>query len=81
MDNNKNLVFFSQDFIDAALEASQLVWKTEKHNSVLEMAISSFKCRLVFVTLLDSHLMIGTGKILLGKLFCMTQSIEKSIDK
>lgn len=43
INNDKNVKFFSKDFIDIALEAGQSIKKSKKYNLILEMTVSDLK--------------------------------------
>lgn len=63
VDNNKNIKLLSQNLINIALEASQSIKETKKHDLILEIAISHLKDRLSFVTFFDLYLIIDATKI------------------
>jgi hypothetical protein len=45
------------------LECSKCICKTEWHNLVLKLAVTSSKSRLVYVAFLDSDGVIGTAEV------------------
>ncbi len=65
---NEDIKLFSKDLVDVALKTSGCVKKTEGHYLVLEVAVSGAEDYLSLVTFSDSHPMIGTSEIQLGKL-------------
>ena len=64
---NKNIKLFSKNLINIALKTSGCVGKAKEHHLVLEVAVFDAESRLLLVTLSNSHSMIGTNKIQLGK--------------
>ena len=68
MYNDKDIKLFDKDLIDISLKACRCICQFKKHHLVLEMVILSPKHFFPFVSLADSHPMIYTGKIKLGKL-------------
>ncbi len=66
--HNKDIKLFSKDLVDVALKTSGCVGKSEGHYLVLEVAVSGAEGRLPLVTFLESHPMIVTSEIQLGKL-------------
>ncbi len=67
--HNEDIKLFSEDFIDVVLETGGCVGKSEGHYLVLEVAVSGAEGRFLLVTFSDSHPMIGTSEIQLGKPF------------
>ncbi len=65
--HNKDIKLFSENLIDVALKTSGFVKKAKRHYLVLEVVVSGAKDYLLFVTFSNSHLMIGTSQIQLGK--------------
>ncbi len=67
MNNDENVKLLGKDLIDLSLEASWSIGQTKRNNLIFEVAISGAECCLLLVTLLNSHPMIGTSEIQLGK--------------
>ena len=65
--NNKDIKLFSKDFINIFLEACWHVCQSERHYLVLKVAVSSPERGFLFVSFADSHSIVYTGKIELGK--------------
>ncbi len=57
--NNKNIELFYQDHVDIAPESDKYINQSKKHYLVLEIAITSFKNYLLFITFSDPHLKIS----------------------
>ena len=64
----KNVKFFYQDLIDAALEHGQCISQSKRYFLVLEMAIAAPEGRLPSIAFLDPYLMIGIGEIELNEM-------------
>ncbi len=67
IDHNKDIKLVSKDLVDIALKTGGCVEKTEEYYLILEVAVSGAEGRLLLVTFLDSHPMIGTSEIQLSK--------------
>ena len=63
----ENVELLCQDLVDIALDHGWSISQSEKHDLVIEVTIAGFEGRLLFVSFLDSHLMVGIGQIKLGK--------------
>ncbi len=59
--DDKDIILFSENFIDIALKMGRSVRKAKKHNWVLEIAVSSLKNNFLFIAFTNSHLIIGTN--------------------
>lgn len=81
VDDDKNVKLLGQDLIDVASKANRYIKETERHDLVLEMAVSSLKSRLPFIAFFNSHPIIGAGEIQLGKLLRMTQLVKRFTDE
>ncbi len=66
--HNEDIKLFSKDLVDIALKTGGCVGKTKGHYLILEVAVSGMEGRLPLVIFSDSHLMIDTSEIQLGKL-------------
>lgn len=60
---NKDIKFLSKDYIDIALKTSRYIRKFKKHDMVFKVTISIIKDYFLFITLTNSHSMIGTSQI------------------
>lgn len=58
--NIKNIQFFSQDFIDLALKTGGSIDQTRRYNLILKITIPNSKHLLLFISFLNTHLMIYT---------------------
>ena len=65
--DDKDIELFCQDLIDVILEADRSVGSSERYYLVLKMTISGLKSYFPLITFFDSHLVIGTSQIQLGK--------------
>ncbi len=63
----KDVELFGQDFVNVTLKRSWCVGQSEKHNLVLEMAVTGPEGRLPFIAFPDSYSMVGIGQIKLGE--------------
>lgn len=66
--HNKDIKFFSKDFVDIAPKTGWCVRKAKKHNLVLNMAVYGTKAHLPLIAFSNPHLRIGTSEIQLSKL-------------
>ena len=64
---NKNIKPFSKNLVNIALKTGGYIGEVEGYYLVLKMAISGTKSRLLFVTFLNPHLMIGMSQVQLDK--------------
>ena len=69
INNNKDIKFFSQDFIDITLKAGRNIEKPKKHYLVLEVAVLSLEGCFRFIVFFYPYSIINTCKIKLNKLF------------
>ena len=68
--DDEDVELLSKDLVDVSLEACWCVRQTERHHLVLKVAVLSPKRSLLLVPFADSHSMVGTDEVELGKLFC-----------
>ena len=73
--NDKNIKFFCEDLINVALEYCRNIDQSKRHHLILEIAVSSPKNSLPLISFTNSHLVIDTGKVELGKLPYLSQLI------
>lgn len=59
--NNKNIKLLCQNFVDVALEDDRYIGQSKKYHLIFEVAITSSKDGLLFVSFLDPHLMVDVG--------------------
>jgi hypothetical protein len=64
-----------QCFINIDLESYRRVRKSERHNDVFVMPVTSMKCRLSLVALTDSDTVIRIPKIKLKKYSGLVQAV------
>ncbi len=72
---NEDIKLFSKNFVDIVLKIGGCIGKVKGYYLVLEVVVSSAKSRLLFVTFLNLHLMIGTSQVQPGKLLGSAQTI------
>ena len=65
--HNKNIKLLSKDLIDIALKTGWYIGKAKEHELVFKVVVFGAKDHHILVAFLDSHPMIGTNKIQLGK--------------
>ena len=65
--DDEDVKLLSKDFVDVSLEACWCVCQPKRHHLVLDVAVSSPERGFPLVLFPDSHLMVCTGKIELGK--------------
>ena len=63
VDNDKDVQFYSKDFVDVTLEASWSVGEAKEQDLILKVAKPSAERCFLLVTLSNSHLMVGTSEI------------------
>ncbi len=63
----EDVELFGQDLVDIALKRGRCIGQSERHDLVLEMAVSGPEGRLPFVAFPDPHSMVGIGQIELGE--------------
>ena len=76
VDNDKDVQFLGKDFVNVTLEASWSVGEAEGHDLIFKVAIPGAERGFPLVTLFNSHLMIGTSEIQLGKPLSTTQPVQ-----
>ena len=67
VNNDKDIKFLGQDFVNLALKADRCVWQLKKYYLVLEVAVSSLESYFPFIALFSPHLMVSTHKIKLDE--------------
>ena len=67
--NDKNVELLSKNLINIFLKAYWCVSQPKKHYLILEVAIPSLDCYLLFVSFANSHSIVCTCKIKLDKRF------------
>ena len=65
---DKDVKLFSEDFINVALKTGWSIGESKRHDLVLEVAVPSTKNSLSFVAFSNSHPIVDTSQIQLGKL-------------
>ena len=75
--NDKNIELFRKDLVDVALECCRSVGQSERYYLILKVAVSSPESSLLLISITNSHPMIGTGEVELGKPLCSSQSIQR----
>ena len=78
--NNKDIEFFRKDLIDIVLECCQSVGELKKHYFLLEVAVSGSESSLSLISFANSHPVVGTNEVKLGKPSCFPQSIYRLPD-
>ena len=69
--SNKDIKFFRKDLIDVALEYYQSVRQSKRYHLILKVALSGLESSLSLISFANSHLMVGTSEVELGKLLCL----------
>ena len=64
---DKNIKFFCYNFVDLALEDSESIGKTERHNLVLKIAVPYLENCFSLITLQNSYSMIYICQVQLSK--------------
>ena len=72
INNDNNIELLGQDLINVILEVGRCVGELKKYYLVLEIVISSFKARFLFIALFYLYPMVNICEIELGKLFGLT---------
>ena len=67
INNDKNVELLRKDLVDVSLKASWSIRQTKGHDLIFEVIIPGAEYCLPLVTLSNSHPMIGTNEIQLGK--------------
>ena len=75
--NDKDIKFFHKNFIDVALECIWSIGQSKRHYLILEVTVSSPESSLLLIFFANSHPMIGTGEVELGKPLYLPQSIQR----
>ena len=75
--NDQDIEFFRKNLIDVALECCRSIVQSKKHYLIFEVAVSDPESSFPLISFANSHLVIGTGKIELGKPLCLPQSIQE----
>ena len=70
--NDKNIELFREDLIDVALECCQSVGQSKRHYLIFEVAVSGPESSLPLISFANSHPVIGTGEVELGKPPCLS---------
>ena len=65
--NDEDVELFYKNLVDKLLEACRYVRQSKGHHLIFEVTVSSFEHGLPLVPFTDSHSMIYTGKVKLGK--------------
>ena len=65
--NDKDIKLFRQDLLDVALEGYRSVGQSKRYHQILEVAISGPESSFPLISFANSHLVIGTGEVELGK--------------
>ena len=73
--NNKDIKFFCKDLIYIALECCQSISQSKKHYLILKVTVSGPKSTLSLIFFANSHPVVGTSEVKLGKLPYLPQSI------
>ena len=79
--NNKDIMFFCKDLIDIALECCRSVGQSKRYYLILKMAVFGPESSLSLISFGNSHPVVGTGEIELGKPLYLPQSIQELSDK
>ena len=69
--NDKDIEFFYKDLMDVALECCRSVGQSKKHHLILKVAISGLESSLLLISFANSHPVVGTGEVELGKPPCL----------
>ena len=78
--NDKDIELFREDLIDVALECYWSVGQSKRHHLIFEVAVSGPESSLPLISFANSHPVIGTGEVELGKPPCSSQSIQRLPD-
>ena len=73
--NDKDIELFRKDIIDISLECCQSNSQSKKHYLIFEVTISGPENSLPLISFANSHPVMGTGEVELGKPPCSPQSI------
>ena len=78
--NDKDIEFFREDLIDVALEYCRNVGQSKRHHLIFEVAVSDPEICLPLISFTNSHPVVGTGEVKLGKLPRLPQLIQRLPD-
>ena len=67
MYNNKDIKLFCKDLINIALENCRSVGQSKRYYLILKVTLFGLESRFPLIFFTNSHPMIGTGEIKLGK--------------
>ena len=67
---------FSARLVDIALEAGRSAGKSKRHDLVLEVTVSGPKGGLTLIAFSNSHPVVGTGQVQLGKTLGPTEAVK-----
>ena len=73
--NDKNIEFFREDFIDIAMKCCRSVGQSKRHYLILKVFVSGPESSFPLISFANSHPVIGTGEVELGKPPCSPQLI------
>ena len=65
--DDKDVEFLCKDLVDKPLEACRCVRQPKGYHLIFEVTVLSFERCLLLVPFVDSHSMVCTGKVELGK--------------
>ena len=65
--NDKDIKLFRENLIDIALKCCQSVGQSKRHYLIFEVAVSGPESSLLLISFVNSHTVIGTGEVELGK--------------
>ena len=68
--NEKDIEFFCEDLIDIALEHCRSIGQSKIYYLIFEVAVFGLKSSLPLISFANSHPVIGTGEVKLGKSPC-----------
>ena len=73
--NDKDIELFRKDLIDVVLECCWSVGQSKKHYLIFKMVVSGLENSFLLISFANSHPVIGTGEVELGKPPCSPQLI------
>ena len=73
--NDEDIELFCKDLIDVALECCRSIGQSKKHYLIFEIVVSGPESSLPLISFANSHLVVGTGEVELGKSPHLPQSI------
>ena len=79
--NDEDIKLFREDFIDVALECYRSVGQSKRHYLIFEIAVSGPESSFPLISFTNSHPVIGTSEVELGKPPCSPQSIQGLLDQ